>query len=92
MDQATEGLLFDHFLRDTDRLAVNGHFADVEEGLLVFLGEAIQQLIAGGDTLRERGVGERGNRVREQFGRGFGPLHHGVQERAIEFMQLIKHS
>ena len=72
-------------------LAIDRGRVQIEARLFVILAQAVHQFIAGGDTLGERGVGEWRDGVREQFGRGVGPLHQRVQEGALHLVQLVKH-
>jgi hypothetical protein len=67
MQQLAEWLRYGDAFDDVDRLAIDGGGVDAERRLLVVLAQSVHQLVPGGDTLGERGVGQGRNRVREQL-------------------------
>jgi hypothetical protein len=91
VQQLAEGLADHGAFHDADGLAVYRGRIQVEARFFVILAQAVHEFIARGDTLGERGVGEWRDGIREQLGRGIGPLHQRVQEGALHLVQLIKH-
>jgi hypothetical protein len=91
MAELAERLVHDDFFDDADLAALDRGRVQLEGRFLVILAEAVHQLIAGGDTLRKRGVREWRHRIGEQFCRGIGPLHQRVQHGALHLVQLVKH-
>ncbi len=90
MQQPAKRLVQREFLADRDRFAANRDFTDAELGFLVTLGDAHEELAAGGNLAAERRVGKRAERVTEQLGVHVRPHLPGGECRVAHFVQGIE--
>jgi hypothetical protein len=92
VQQLAEWLVQDHFLDHRHLARADGGGAQAEGRLVVFLAEPVQQVVAGSQTARERGVRQWAVRRREQLGRGVGPDGKRIKKLPLPFVQVVEHS
>ena len=89
--QVAERKLDDFFFDDRRFAAVRQHRGDAERGFLVILAEAIQKLVARGHAIHAGHAREPVVGSGQCLGGGAGPGYEGIQQRAVEFVQVIEH-
>ena len=89
--QLAERLVQHHALDDGDFLAMRIDLRQVEGGLLVFLAQPVQQLIAGGQALCPRNMRQRTGEVAEHLGAGVSIVAQRAEDGALPLVDLVKH-
>ena len=71
--------------------AIHAHGRNTEGGLLVVLAQAVQQIVAGGNALRKRGLAQRRQRCAVELGGGLRKIGKRLHQGTLGFVDVVQH-